>query len=647
MQGMGMPLKRWLNCWILTTLVLTAMTTDAISQAGLKVERIGELLGANPLKIAIQGNYAYVAAEGFFLILNIADPANPQLISRMATRGEARDVKVEGNYAYLAAGLFGLRIIDISDPASPVERGAFEIKDKEVFVASVALRETYAYIVDRPQGLRILDVSDAANPKNIGTWVYDKGVSGGAVSIAVSGSYAYLAGLGFYVIDISNPVRPKTKSLSFEFESFYNAVAKGHLVYTDSCVIDVSDPKAVKKAGIFPKPAGASEIPRIITGLEPHGLDIVGSDAYLTSDSGGFRILDISDPSAPKEKGFCNTSGPPHDVAVTDKLAYVANSTGIEAIDISNPENPISKGILATPAGTAHDIALSGTSAYEAEDVGLRVIDIGDPMRPKSLGILRTPGSANNLTVQSGVAYMTSTQGLEIIDISNPAGLRQITLYQGPKSLYPLRDIAVVENVAYVAQAGLGLRIIDVSTPSHPEERGSCDIKGHVMGVAREGNYACITGGPMEPFSGRIDGGLYIFDVSDLSKPKRIGFCDTPGSSYSVAMAGSYAYVADGVRGGLRIIDISNPAHPKERGHFDTRGEALRVAINGNYACVVDGLLGVSIIDVSDPESPKEMAYLDIPGHTEAVAVAGDYIYVASHGGGFFVYKLQAQGASD
>ena len=87
-------------------------------------------------------------------------------------------------------------------------------------------------------------------------------------------------------------------------------------------------------------------------------------------------------------------------------------------------------------------------------------------------------------------------------------------------------------------------------------------IGGFTWAVAVQGNYAYIGVGPR----------LVILDVSDPSHPAVVGQTGVlPDVVVGVAVAGSYAYVADWERG-LRIIDVSDPAHPSEAGSYDTPG---------------------------------------------------------------------------
>ena len=47
----------------------------------------------------------------------------------------------------------------------------------------------------------------------------------------------------------------------------------------------------------------------------------------------------------------------------------------------------------------------------------------------------------------------------------------------------------------------------------------------------------------------------------------RVGGYDTSGYALGVAVAGNYAYVADG-DAGLQVIDVSNPANPRAGGRL-------------------------------------------------------------------------------
>ncbi len=120
------------------------------------------------------------------LIWSLADPIHPTLLGQYKTGGSGthRDGYFGGNYVHLAAGMPGYSgniyvIIDISDPAHPVEAGRWWVPGQWVAggekpVPGVSLhgppyvQGNLSYVPFGAAGLVILDVSDPANIKKVG-----------------------------------------------------------------------------------------------------------------------------------------------------------------------------------------------------------------------------------------------------------------------------------------------------------------------------------------------------------------------------------------------------------------------------------------------------------------------------------------------
>jgi hypothetical protein len=77
-------------------------------------------------------------------------------------------------------------VIDVSNPSSPREVGAYDTPGSAL---GVAVSGTYAYVADGSEGLRVIDVSNPSSPREVG--FYD--TPGDAWGVAVSGTYAYVA----------------------------------------------------------------------------------------------------------------------------------------------------------------------------------------------------------------------------------------------------------------------------------------------------------------------------------------------------------------------------------------------------------------------------------------------------------------------
>jgi hypothetical protein len=174
--------------------------------------------------LALSGRYAYVAANGLgnvsrlLQVIDVSDPARPKSVSETDTFGSpnpvdlaprALCVAVSGQYAYVTCMGAGLQVIDISDPASPQLLG---VNDTMGTTVDVALSGNYAYLAEGYAGLRVIDISNAAAPRKVSEY-YTKVP---ARTVAVSGTSAYVsdseysAGAGTVeVLDISNPIDPK------------------------------------------------------------------------------------------------------------------------------------------------------------------------------------------------------------------------------------------------------------------------------------------------------------------------------------------------------------------------------------------------------------------------------------------------------
>ena len=105
-----------------------------------------------------------------------------------------------------------------------------------------------------------------------------------------------------------------------------------------------------------------------------------------------------------------------------------------------------------------------------------------------------------------------------------------------------------------------------------------------------------------------------------------VGSYNTTGVANSVAIQGSYAFIADGPDG-LQILDISDPTLPALATNYDT-WNALDIAISGNTAVVADFTDSYEIFNITDPSMPQSLSN----GLYDAVDVfvRGDLAFIAS-----------------
>ncbi|HQT96148.1 MAG TPA: hypothetical protein PK435_16090, partial [Thermoanaerobaculaceae bacterium] len=75
-------------------------------------------------------------------------------------------VVVVGTVAYLADGDGGLVLVDVANPAVPMQLGAY---DTAGIAWDVAVSGTLAYVADYDVGLTIIDVANPAAPQRLRT----------------------------------------------------------------------------------------------------------------------------------------------------------------------------------------------------------------------------------------------------------------------------------------------------------------------------------------------------------------------------------------------------------------------------------------------------------------------------------------------
>lgn len=71
--------------------------------------------------VKVWGSFAYLAAgDAGLVIVDLADPYNPKVVSRLTEAGSVWDVDVSGHTAYLALGGGGILTVDVTRPEAPL-----------------------------------------------------------------------------------------------------------------------------------------------------------------------------------------------------------------------------------------------------------------------------------------------------------------------------------------------------------------------------------------------------------------------------------------------------------------------------------------------------------------------------------------------
>ncbi|MBN2441402.1 MAG: hypothetical protein JXJ04_08645 [Spirochaetales bacterium] len=288
-------------------------------------------------------------------ILDIAQPGNPVYAGLIDGGGFTHSMTVKNKILYMADGFGGMKIVDVSDPAQPINLSRVSMED----TLRIAVSGDYAYCASGKNGMSTIDISDPAQPVLCSTIpTYDS-----AVDVETDGSYVYVGDQpwGLTIIDPSQPEDPQI---------VYHALPDGY-------------PTPVGELLPTPKPHANAWNTRM--------LSLSGNTACLSVQlEPCIRIVDISDPHAPVQTGFIPLNIP-GDLAVTGNHLYLPGLSGIPLLvyDIAEPGNPVEIG--ACPAIDnfyCNKIALSNNYAFLASTNQTSIIEISDPVNPVYRGTI-------------------------------------------------------------------------------------------------------------------------------------------------------------------------------------------------------------------------------------------------------------------
>jgi hypothetical protein len=188
------------------------------------------------------------------------------------------------------------------------------------------------------------------------------------------------------------------------------------------------------------------------------------------------------------------------------------------------------------PAGAlngANNIAIAGTFAYVTTEQGLVIIDIDDPLNPKIARRISAPELRNPraIAIQFRYGFVVDDDGLKVLDVTVPANAQVVkgALVQ----LAHAHDVYVARTYAYVANGSDGIAIVDIEQPDRT----------------------------------RLDE-LYNADgkLNDVHQVK-----------VAMTNASLFAYVADG-KNGLRIVQLTSPDTMPEYAGFSPRPKPVLIA---------------------------------------------------------------------
>ena len=470
---------------------------------------------------------------------------------------------------------------------------------------------------------------------------------GGSTNVvAIQAGYAYLGqGPRMAVLDVSNPAAPTWVGESELLPGLVMGVAvEGDYAYVTTMYSGLK---------IFDISQAAQ--PRLISSVEPKNpgcgpLTLQAGIAYIACNPSGLFVVDVNDPISPKILASDSIRGTMVSIALLNEFVYLVDySKGIVIVDKSDPGNPQQVGFfddktipgLGTVYIQAVDIC-QGTLCLAVANHGFVILDLIDSINPTIKASITQYWSSGIITTDRYAFLVDDMEGVRIYDIADPSKPQQVGLmptaiggFEFSVQELTERNITIAENILYIPDQSYGLVIVDISDPSRPVRVGGymTPVPDAIMDIKVVGDYAYA----VSRFAG-----FRVLDVADLDNIKEIFFDDerkflTLQMGLSIEVIGNYAYIADASYP-LRIYDISNPYQPQEVGVVDSGPAwdgAFDLAISGNIAylsghagkhAIYPGT-GIWVIDISDATRPTPINFLDLPNEKWSLSIHSSVLY--------------------
>jgi hypothetical protein len=314
------------------TLMLVSLATATVAGAAGPLTLVSTLVLDKPvLDLVVDGNLAYVGTDVGVTIVNIANPASPQVVGQISLGGQIMGLALKGSHLYLANRSKDLQVVDVSNPSAPV---LLATRGLSSYAWDVAVKEDVAYVASFGGELNLFDVGQPANPqlfKVLGIWEWTSSsqdaknlaklndyVSAGnakTTGVSIIGDTMLVTGWNYgrlFYYNVSNPASPQFRGTHYAPFLFRSEVNPQQTVaYTLAAFGNTSGVHSVPLSAMGPSFSTTQTSCTVCdyfksVATDYGGLAVSPNGRYVVTilgKKGEVRVLDVTNPSDIKDAG--------------------------------------------------------------------------------------------------------------------------------------------------------------------------------------------------------------------------------------------------------------------------------------------------------------------------------------------------------
>jgi hypothetical protein len=275
-------------------------------------------------------------------------------------------------------------------------------------------------------------------------------------------------------------------------------------------------------------------------------------------------VDDISDPKNPEEIGSLECPNPAVlDMALSGNTLFVSIMDRIWVVDLSDPSHPKEVSQY-EPRYAVSQITLSGNLAFVATNINILVLDVSNPSEIKEVATYDLlPEALAGLESSGKYLYMITFDGLEldVIDVSNPVSPKMAGIFQNP--LDPtvnhnhFQDVKILGKYAYLTAADAGLYILDISNPEVPVEISHLKTGKQAGQILVSDSLVYVIDWQLPLKTGQTQHWLEVIDASEAQQPSLLDSISLESDSQSYHIVGVNGFLYwFGTSNNIEIVQI-------------------------------------------------------------------------------------------
>jgi len=541
-------------------------------------------------------------------ILDVSNPANPEIISETFINSLAQDIVIQDSIAYIG-GLNRIVLFDISDLENLLPLSTIQIYG----CVSVAIRNEILYAACGQEGIYFIDISNPQSP------IIDAhyGEYWRSILIDVVWPAAYVDNYEnainiFNIEDINNielvgVIPSYTDRFIINEDKMYTNAEQNYIN-----VFDLSNPLA----------------PVQLTSIEGVGCPLTVDENVLYTRGNGIDVFHIDENFELSPLGMYDSWASVEGFEVSDGIAFnITKWEGLQILDLSDPieEKCISSCELPIfPVGmNLYENAIYLNYEYN-EMAG--IIDISNYQNPIYQQFPNQDDQLVSFTFWNDVLFAKDWFNIFSYDLSNPFEPQLLETFEGVSG----SDMLLTMDDMLIEFDYSEIRLYSINNSTQISEIGSYDDVGYK--TAFEANNGFI-------YYAIYQEGIKIIDIEN---PERIDFYPIEEFIGGMKINDNILYVSS--ENEILLLDITDPTsivfvtsiQPHEDSEF-----IAPVIIDGNDLIIADASWNeISVFDISIPSIPTLIESYSGCREVREMLLIDNYLLTGNNRSGFAIITL-------